>query len=252
MHRYAEIIIYRTYAELKTEASRGYLGVLWWVIEPLIYLGMFYFFFTIVRGQTDAHLVQFLFVGLAVWKWFATTIPHGAKSILFGKGLMRQVYLPKYIFPFIAVLGNFAKFLILLMVLLAVLLFSGIAPTWSWLALPLLIGIQFVLLLGICGFLAAIVPFLPDLNQIINNLLMILFFLSGVIFDLNNVPEEFRQILFINPLAVLIAEYRQVLIEGQFPNWSRLVIITVASLALWAMGNALIRRFDRVYPKVFM
>lgn len=244
--------MYRTYADLKAEASRGYLGVFWWVIEPLVYLGMFYFFFEKIRVQSNHHLLQFLFVGLAVWKWFATTIPHGARSIMFGKGLMRQVYLPKYIFPFVAVLGNSVKFLILLMVLLIVLLLSGINPTWSWLALPLLLGIQFVLLLGICGVIAAIVPFLPDLNQIINNFLMVLFFLSGVIFDLNSVPEDLRKILLINPLAVLIAEYRHVLVEGQFPQWDSLAIIAAFSVALWALGNALMRRFDRFYPKVFM
>lgn len=249
---YAEIIIYRTYAELKAEATRGYLGILWWIIEPLVYLAMFYFFFTVIREQTDKYLIEFLLVGLAVWRAFAATIPFGARSIVMGKGLMRQLYLPKFIFPFVAVLTNFIKFLIIFLLLLTFLLATGASPNIAWGTIPLLMLIQFILLLGICGVLAAVVPFLPDLNQIINNLLMILFFLSGVVIDLNKVPAKFKGILFLNPLAVLISDYRRVLIDGQMPEWNSLALVAAFALLLWGIASALMRHFDRIYPKAFM
>ncbi len=251
MH-YLELILYRTYADLKAEAARGYLGVLWWVIEPLLYLGMFSFFFIYVRGQHSSEVVAFLLVGLVVWKWFASSLPSGAKSIISGGNLMRQVYLPKYIFPCVAVLTNTIKFLIVLLLLLAALLCAGIRPSASWLALPVLIAVQFCLTLGIAGLLGALVPFLPDLQQIINNMLMFLFFLSGVIFDINKLPEPFRAYLSLNPMAMLIANYRTVLIDGRTPSWLGLAAALALACALCAVAGSLLRRYDRIYPKVLI
>ena len=250
--KYVELILYRTYADLKAEAARGYLGMLWWIIEPLLYLGMFSFFFVYIRQQAGGRIVAFLLVGLVVWKWFASTLPACAKSIEGGVNLMRQVYLPKYVFPWAAALTNFFKFLIVFSLLLGFLLLSGVEPTAAWATLPLLVAAQFFFMLGVAGLLAAVVPFVPDLNQIITNMLMPLFFLSGVIFDINRIPEPFRPFLYLNPLAVLIADYRTVLIDGQMPGWAGLAATLALSCVLWASACALMRRFDRIYPKVLV
>lgn len=248
--KYVELIFYRTYADLKAEAARGYLGVLWWIIEPLIYLGMFYFFFVHIRQVSDDNVVPFLLSGLVAWKWFASTLPACAKSIVSGVNLMRQVYLPKYVFIWVAALTNAFKFLIVFSLLLAFLLLSGSTPTVAWTTLPLLVATQFFFMLAVSGFLAALVPFIPDLNQIITNLLMPLFFLSGVIFDIKKIPEPFQFYLYLNPLAALFADYRGVLIEGKMPEWGTMGAIFLLSCVVWAATCALMRRFDRVYPKV--
>ncbi len=250
--KYVELILYRTYADLKAEAARGYLGMLWWIIEPLLYLGMFSFFFIAIRQQPGGKVVSFLLVGLVVWKWFASGLPACARSIEGGVNLMRQVYLPKYVFPWVAALSNTFKFLIILLLLLAYLLVTGVAPTTAWLSLPLLVAVQFFFLLGLAGLLAAVVPFIPDLNQIINNMLMPLFFLSGVIFDIKNIPQPYRAYAYLNPLAVIIADFRTVLIDGEMPGWTGLACIFALACVVWVAACALMRRFDRVYPKVLV
>lgn len=250
MLHYVEIIFFRAYADLKAEAARGYLGVLWWILEPLIYLGLFSFFFVYIRQHADGKLVPFLLTGLVAWKWFASTLPACSKSIAGGVNLMRQVYLPKYIFPWVSALTNAFKFLVVFCLLLTFLLVTGVRPTVAWLALPLLVAAQFFFMLAVSGVLAALVPFVPDLNQIISNMLMPLFFLSGVIFDISRIPEPFQSYLYFNPLAALIADYRRVLIDGAWPGWGGLGAIFLLSAVVWAAACALMRRFDRVYPKV--
>ncbi len=252
MNRYLELILYRAYADLKAEAARGYLGVLWWIIEPLLYLGMFSVYFIYVRQQHDGRLIPFLLIGLVAWKWFASSIPHCARSIASGVSLMQQVYLPKYVFPCVAAATNLAKFLMVFILLLAALPFFGAPPTAAWLTLPLLVAAQFFLILSSAGLLAAVFPFLPDLNYIINNLLMLLFFLSGVLFDLNKMPESFRPYLSLNPLAVLIADYRTVLLDGEMPGWWGLAGVLILSGLLWAAALRIMHRFDRIYPKVLV
>jgi ABC-type polysaccharide/polyol phosphate export systems, permease component len=114
------------------------------------------------------------------------------------------------------------------------------------------VAAQFFLILSSAGLLAAVVPFLPDLNYIINNLLMLLFFLSGVLFDLNKMPESFRPYLSLNPLAVLIADYRTVLLDGEMPGWWGLAGVLILSGLLWAAALRIMHRFDRIYPKVLV
>lgn len=252
MNRYAEIVFYRSYAELKAEASRGYLGVLWWVLEPIIYLGIFFFYFTVVHKQKDELMIAFLLVGLVVWKWFASAIPFGGQSIVGGRNLMRQVYLPKFIFPCIAMFTTFVKFFFVLVLLLAFLPAAGVTPTWTWLFIPLLVALQFILQLGMTGLLAAIMPLVPDLGQVINNLLMVFFFLSGVLFDLNKIPEYFRVYLYLNPMAVLIREYREVIIYGNQPGWTGLAAIFGFACLLLAVAFVIMRRFDKAYLKVLL
>ena len=70
--RYLEIIYYKTYADLRSEASRSYLGFVWWILEPVLYMSVFYLVFSVIRGQKDEDFILFLLVGLVSWKWFAS------------------------------------------------------------------------------------------------------------------------------------------------------------------------------------
>jgi len=247
-----ELILFQAYADLKAESARGHLGVLWWIIEPILFMSVFYVVFSVMRQQKSANFVAFLLVGLVPWKWFASTIGSGARSISNGAGLMNQVYLPKYIFPCVVMLINFAKFLIVLLLLIAFLILYGIKPTSAWLFLPVIVMVQFILMMALSGFLASLVPFLPDLKQIIDNGLMLMFFLSGVMFDIHNAPEAIRGYLYLNPMITLIDCYRVSLIDGRFPVMLPLMTVFIFSCFGILIAKGIIDHFDRVYPKMIL
>ena len=247
---YLELTFYKAYADLKAEASRGYLGTLWWILEPVLYLAVFYVVFSVIRYQEGGDFVTFMLVGLVAWKWFASTVAQGARSISNGVGLMQQVYLPKFIFPGVVALTNFVKFAVVVSILMGFLILYGVQPTLQWLWLPAIIVVQFVLGLAIASMLAAILPFLPDLRQLIDNALVLLFFLSGVIFDISRAPPQIETYLYLNPMVALIESYREVLLEGRAPQWLHLLVILAVSLSGIVAAMLLLKRFDRVYPKV--
>ena len=97
--------------------------------------------------------------------------------------------------------------------------------------------------------LAAIIPFIPDLKLIIDNILMMLFFLSGIFFDISTMPEQTQFYLHMNPMAIMIENYRIVLLGGNWPDWSLLGIVTLLSSVVMLISVTIIRRFDRLYPK---
>lgn len=245
-----DLIFYKAYTDIKAEAARSYLGLLWWVIEPLIYLGAFYILFVLVmqRGGTD--FVPTFLCGAVIWKWFDSGVKGGGHAISAHRGLLQQVYVPKYIFAVIAVLGSSARFLPVFGIFCVFLLLYGVPVQTSWLAAPVLMFVQFLLVLSIALLVSAITPFLPDLRVAIDQGMMLLFFISGVFFNINEVHEPIRSYLLLNPMAALIDEYRNILIRGAWPNTGRLATIGLASLLIGAMGLALLKQLDHKYGKV--
>jgi lipopolysaccharide transport system permease protein len=247
---YLMLIFQKSVSDLVAEARQGYMGVLWWVIEPVLYLSVFYFIFVVVfnRGGKDA--VAFLLIGLVVWKWFGSSIPKCANSITTNNGLIRQIYIPKIVLPAMSIVTTTIKFLIVLVLLISFLLILGYEVNVTWLALPVLVFLQFFLTLAIGSVLAAVVPFLPDLRLIIDNALMMLFFLSGVFFDFSTVSPVARSYLNINPMLGMIESYRSIMVSGVWPDWQLLAYIFISSIVILGAGWYLLQRFDRVYPKI--
>ncbi len=249
---FLELVLYDTYVTLRADAARTYISFLWWFIEPIIFLLVFYVVFGLLLERFEPDFVPQILIGLVVFRWFANTLGRGSNSIIVGRGLMRQVYVPKILFPCVLILESTFKFSIVFAVLVASLLLYGIPATWSYAALPILFLTQILLITGCTFVLAAVVPFLPDLKFLIDNGLTVLLFLSGVFFSLRRIPEQYQEYVFLNPMAVLIDAYRVVLISGTWPEWQRLTIIALCSLLAIAAGIYIIHRFDRVYPRAIL
>ncbi len=245
-----ELIFYKAYADIRAESSRSYLGLLWWIIEPILYLSAFYILFVLILQRNDPNFIPSFLCGSVVWKWFDSGIKGGSHTISSHHELLQQVYVPKFIFPIIAVLGSTARFIPVFLVFTVFLLLYGISANYSWLAIPLIIFVQFFLIIAAAMLVGAITPFLPDLRVAIDNVMMLLFFLSGIFFNINEVHEPVKSYLLLNPMARLIAEYRNVMIRGVWPNFENLILIFFISIATIVLALILLKRMDQRYGKV--
>jgi lipopolysaccharide transport system permease protein len=249
---YLEIVWYKALAELRAEAARAYLGFLWWIIEPVIYMGAFYVVFGLIFQRGGPDFVPFLLCGLLVWKWFGSTVVISSNTIVANAALMQQVYLPKYLFPAIVVVINTLKFLVVFAVLVVFLLAYGIRPTEAWLSLPLVMLTQFLLIAATAGLVSATVPFVPDFRLFLDNAIMLLFFLSGIFFDISAISGKLQSLVRLNPMAVIIENYRAVLIEGQWPDVGYMALVLAIALVGLLVARRLFARYDRIYPKVLV
>ncbi len=245
-----ELILYKAYTDLKAEAARSYLGLLWWIIEPILYLSAFYILFVLVLQRGGPDFVPTFLCGAVVWKWFDSGLKGGGHAITANHGLLQQVYVPKYIFPVIAVLGSTARFLPVFTVFAIFLLLYGIPFQITWLAAPMVMFTQFCLVLALAMLVGTVTPFLPDLKVAIDNGMMMLFFISGVFFNIHEVHEPLQSYLLLNPMAGLIDEYRNVMIRGVWPDTKRLAIILLSSITLGALALMLLKQMDHKYGKV--
>ena len=248
--RYLQIAFYRAYADLKTEASRSFVGFAWWIVEPVLYMAAFYVVFELGLRRGQENFLAFLLIGLILWKWFSSTITSSSGIINANRGLLNQVYLPKWIFPLTVVITNTSKLLISSVVLLVFLLVYGINPDLSWLALLPILLAQLLLVLGCSLMAAALTPFFQELRLIIDNGILALMFLSGVFFNLDEMEEGVRSVLMLNPIAILIRDARSVLLDKQLPADHSLFYVTTISIALIVFALFFLKRNDRIYPKV--
>lgn len=246
-----DLVLYRGVSELRAEANRSYLGIVWWVMEPLLYVGVFYLVFDLGLRRGGDGFVPYLLCGLVPWKWFEGTVRSASTVLPASVGLMGQLYLPKYLLPLAVTVTNTLKFFIILGILLVFLSLMG--TSWLSSALPWLLFLfaaQLALILGVGGLAAALVPLLPDLRYVVTYGLTMLFFMSGIFFSLADLSPQAQFYLAFNPMLHIIDGYRAVLLHGQTPDLASLGLVTLASAAMVGVAALLFGKFDRIYPRV--
>lgn len=250
--KYLELIWYKSLAELNAEAARAYMGFFWWVMEPLLYMVAFYVAFgTGVRGG-GVSMLLFLLCGLVPWKWFASSVQNGSNAIQANSGLIQQVYVPKYVLPWVVLIVNTIKFLIIFTLLVILLVATGHMPGMVWLALPMVALVQLLVTAALTSLLAAFVPLLPDLKLVVDNGILVLMFLSGVFMDISRLSPKLRVILEINPMVPVLSSYRDILLKGRWPEWGGLIWGLVFFLIFYSIAGYVLRRYDRAYIKLMI
>jgi lipopolysaccharide transport system permease protein len=249
-NRNARLYIYeKVKANLKSDVSVNYLGVVWWILEPAMLVVVFYVVFGLLFDRAGKDFLQILIVGIVSWLWIASIISKSATSIFGARVLIAQVYLPKYCMPAVIILESVAKQLAVFVVLLTFLaLTSGVHMSWLW--MPVLVLVQLLMISAVSFWVAALVPFIPDIRYFVTAGLQMLMFCSGVFFRTINVPEQYQSLMVYNPVANIISQYRHVLVAGAAPDIPALIIISLVSVLVLLASVLFLRKFDLEYPRL--
>nr|WP_225444374.1 ABC transporter permease [Pseudomarimonas arenosa] len=250
LRRFVDIVTFKSYADLRAERERTYLGFMWWVFEPLMFMVVLWVVFAKVLGRATEDFLPFILVGLVMWQWIKSCISHGSNAILEAHQLILQVRLPPVVFPLVTILSDTVKFAIVLGILIAILLVLGYGRSPALLALPLVLIAELAFLAAVTLWLAAFVPFVPDLRFVAENVLVAMMFLSGIFYDATTLAPAIQEVFFLNPSAFLIKEAREVLLYSRWPDFVGLIEVTVVCTLLAVAAAALIQRLHRYYPKL--
>lgn len=245
-----DLVLFSTYAELRAERARSYLGLIWWVAEPAMMMAAFWLVFEVIFKTGGPDYIAFLLIGLTVWQWMKSCITHAGYSIWTNLAMVRQANLPILMFPLVQILADTVKFFFIFALLLVILWATGYPPNKAYLALvPLFVCI--LLASAGTGFvLAAIVPLVPDLRFVIEQVLTVVMFMSGVVFSLGDVPPPLSTIMAYNPVMVVMDDTRDILMYGLWPNWVGLWKVAVISIGVLIVGIVIVRRLAPRYPKL--
>ncbi|MEM1145860.1 MAG: ABC transporter permease [Pseudomonadota bacterium] len=236
---------------LKSEAAQSYLSYTWWLLEPVLHVLVFYFVFGVMFDRGGEDFVVFLLCGQIPYLWLSRSVINASNSIVLGTGLIQQMAIPKPFFPSLVVAQDCVKQVVVFVCLFGFITLMGYLPGLTWLALPVVLFTQILLILAIAMVASAITPFLPDFRFVIGTGMLMLMFASGIFYDYRTIVlDEHRELFLLNPLARLIDAYRDVLLRGTWPDWMGLLaIVSVCLMTLWMMAW-FFRRNDGVYARL--
>lgn len=229
---------------LRGEASRFFLGYIWWILEPLLYVAVFYVVFNVILDSRRADFLAFLMCGKLAFIWFSKSVSQASGSIIANQGLIGKVNVPKTLFPMALVQQGVYKQAAVFLLLFVMLIADGYPVTFGWLWIIPVIVVNYLMIVA-CSFIGAyLVCLMRDFSLVINLGMTFLLFTSGIFWDVRDLgdPAKTDLILAVNPLAFMLDAYRQVLMYQSVPDLLHLLQIGVVSGIVIVLMGRFIRR----------
>lgn len=244
-----ELLKYFIHTDLKLIYKHKLLGFLWTILDPLLMMFVYLLLVTVIFKRGGPQFPILLFTGLLVWQWFTYSLTRSVTSISKKAKLIQSINFSKIVLPLGPVFVGMINLFLGLIVLVPFLLIFEAKFTYHLFWFPSLLLIQLVFTIGAVLICATVGVYLHDLQNIIKFLLKISFYISPVIYSIENrIPENIRVFYLLNPFAVLINSYKNVLIRGLPPN--PFIGITIGvSLLILIIGTVLFYKKESIFSK---
>lgn len=250
--RYWSFCCHSAYCQLNIEIAGMRLGWLWWLLEPALSMGIYTFVFAVVFGRKLTYLMAYISCGMMLWGFFNRTALSCVGIVKRYSGLLNRVYMPKYILVVSNILLNLFKMAIGFLIVLFFLLYYRVPIQSTMLQFIPVLCVFMLFTFGISVWLMHFGVYLPDMRKIITVLLQIVFYISGVFYDLSaRIGADIGTVLLNwNPIARLLYEGRNALLYGIDCSVAPIGLWFVVGLLLSASGIIVVSRYEKNYIKV--
>jgi len=251
--RFWQLVAVKIAFNLRAEVSVYYLSYAWWVLEPIMYMAVFYVVFGIFLARGTQDYIPFLLTGLVPWLWFSKTVSNSTLAIVGARSLFSERRIAKSFFPLVVVGQDLVKQSLIFVLLLTYLFGHGIQPNPGWLWLIPLIVAQTLLTYACALGVALAVAFARDFRFLVSTGLILGMMGSGIFYSYTDVIIPQHRALFLsNPIASLLASYRNVLLYEKPPLENSLWLISVGSALAILVLNRLTDRLDNILTRLLM
>ena len=239
-------------AELKARHRQTALGMLWAIAQPLSMMVVTTVVFSMfVRISEDAVPYAIVaYVGLWSWLLFANSLTASVASIVANMNLVTKANFPREVIPLSKIVVTGFDFLIGLLFLAVLMAVYRVPLTLSVLVVPGLLLIQAAMIVGMMLIFSAMYVLHRDLGALLPLGLQVLMLISPVLYPLSLVPDQFKTIYLLNPMAALIEAYRTALLYGQFPTVGSLGGAFLAAVLLFGMGYRYFKSVEQRFADV--
>jgi ABC-type polysaccharide/polyol phosphate export permease len=221
------------------------LGYAWWVVEPLLLTLVYWLLVSVIfqRGGPDYPL--FVLCGIVPYRAFAISFSQSVSSVSSKFGLIGQINFPRLFLPISDVIANHLKLIFGFMVIIVFSLFFPVSITYNIIYLVVPFVIQIVLVCGLAMIMSVLGVYIRDLKNLMQFIMRVLLYISPVLYSIERIPERFRDLYLLNPIASLILTYRDVIIYGSAPNPKLVSIVVIEALCLILVGYLFFSSQDR-------
>ena len=247
LYEYRELLKTSIKKDIRGRYKNSILGVFWSFLNPLLQLAVYAIVFPLIMKSDIPNYTVFVCCGLIPWTFFSTAISRTSFVMVENGNIIKKVYFPREILPISIVTSELVNFFISTIIIFAFVLAYGMGFTWYIVFYPLILIVQYVLLIGISLLVSSLTVYFRDLQHFIGILLQLLFYATPIVYGMDIIPVSFQWILKLNPMSYIIDGYRSIFYYQRMPDLVGLGIVFAISVVLCIVGyfifNKLQKRF---------
>lgn len=249
LYEYRELLKSSIKKDVGGKYKNSVLGVLWSFLYPLLQIAVYAIVFPLIMRSNMENYTVFVCCGLIPWNFFSTAISRSSFTMIENGNILKKVYFPREILPISVVTSEAVNFVISTIIILAFVLGTGMGLTWYVIFYPVILLIQYILLIGISLFVSSITVYFRDLQHFIGIALQLLFYATPIVYATNIIPESYQWILKLNPMTFIIDGYRSIFYYQQQPDFISLGITLLISLILCVVGYLLFSKLQKRFAE---
>ena len=251
LKEYRDLFFFLVWRDIKILYAQTILGFLWAIMQPLVEIVMFTIVFGKVAKVSTDGIPYLLFVTVALipWQYMSQTMTSSSQSLVSGQNMLGKVYFPRLIYPLTPVLAKLVDFAISMLILLAVLIFYRVAPTWNILFFPLFLMLMISISIGVGAWLSAMAIRFRDVKHALPFAIRMLMYTAPIVYSASSIPEKYRVIYSLNPVVAVIEGFRACFLGTPMP-WTFIGPGIITAVVLLISGVAYFQRMEHVFVDV--
>ena len=249
LYDYREMLKTSIKKDIGGKYKNSFLGVLWSFVNPLLQIIVYAIIFPLIMKSDIEYYIVFMVCGLIPWNYFSTVINRTSFTMIENGNIIKKVYFPREILPISVVTSETVTFLISSILILLFTLGYGLGLTINIVFYPLILLVQYVLLIGISLIVSSVTVYFRDLQHFIGVLLQLFFYATPIVYAVDTIPENFRWILKYNPMTYIIEGYRDIFWGQTAPDISTLLIVLAIGIVLCILGYLIFNKLQKKFAE---
>ena len=210
LYEYRELLKTSISKDVRGKYKNSVLGILWSFLNPLLQIAVYAIVFPLIMKNNLPNYTVFLCCGLIPWNFFSAAISRTSFTMVENGNIIKKAYFPREILPLSVVTSEAVNFIISTIIILAFVLGYGMGISKFIIFYPLVLLVQYVLLIGISFIVSSVTVYFRDLQHFIGIALQLLFYATPIVYAPGQIPEGFQWILQFNPMTYVINGYRDI------------------------------------------
>jgi lipopolysaccharide transport system permease protein len=249
---YRELLYFLVWRDVKVRYKQTAIGAVWAILQPLLTMVVFTIVFKNLADMPSDGLPYtiFAYTALLPWHLFAGALTRCVASLVSEAHLISKVYFPRLLVPFAATLSGLVDFVLAFILLLGMMVWYRIIPTWGLLLLPFLVILALMAALSIGIWLSAINVRYRDVGHAIPFMIQIWMFASPVAYSISAIPQKWHFLYSLNPMTGVIEAFRWALLGKAQPDFVAIGITVVMTIVLLLGGIVYFKRMEETFADV--
>ena len=251
LKQYQDLFWFMVWRDIKVRYAQTIMGFGWAVLHPLIQIILFSVVFGKVAKISTEGIPYILFSSVAIipWTYMSETMSKSSASLVGGAGMLGKIYFPRLIFPITPVLAKLIDFGLSLSILVIVMAYYRVWPTWNLLFFPLLVFLMMSISAGIGMLLAAMAIRYRDVQYVMGFMLRFLMYSAPIVYSASSIPETYRFYYSLNPIVGVIEGFRACLLGSPMP-WIYIWPGILSALLILVGGALYFKRMEQIFVDV--